>query len=64
MSPKIVLEMFSSQLSPYEKDEIHSYLNIYFISDMDHKLPLSNEKEFDDERLNSLFLTRNIKGFL
>jgi len=58
VAPKVVLEMFSSQLSPYEKEEIQSYLNIYFISDLDHKLPVSSEKEFDDERFYSTSLNK------
>lgn len=48
--PNFVLEHFESQLSPYEKEEIRGFDEIYYISDLDHKLPATTEREFDDDR--------------
>ncbi len=45
-----VLEHFESQLSQYEKEEIRGFDEIYYISDLDHKLPAKTEREFDDDR--------------
>ena len=50
MKPEVVLERYSSNLAPHEKLEILNYPEIYYISDMEHKLPVKDEVECDDER--------------
>jgi len=44
------LERYSAHLSPHEKEEILKYPEIYYISDLGHKLPAKEEAECDDER--------------
>lgn len=48
--PNFVLEHFEAYLSPYEKEEIKGFDEIYYISDLDHKLPARTERDFDDDR--------------
>jgi len=45
-----VLQNFSSFLSPYEKEEIVKYNQVYYLSDIYHKLIARSDSEFDDER--------------
>lgn len=46
----MVLERFSHNLAPHEREEIKTYQDIYYISDLEHKLPAKIEDECDDER--------------
>lgn len=50
MKPEVVLGGYSNNLAPHEKLEILNYPEIYYISDMEHKLPVKDEAECDDER--------------
>jgi len=45
-----VLKYYSNDLSPYEKTEVSKYENIYYIADMNHKLPSKAEQDFDDDK--------------
>lgn len=48
--PEVVLDRFSYNLAPHEREEILNYQDIYYISDLEHKLPAKAEEECDDER--------------
>ena len=50
MDANYVLQNFASSLSPYEKEEITKYSQIYYVSDIYHKLLARNDSEYDDER--------------
>ena len=47
---KFVLKNFESQLSSYEFREVMEFNEIYYISDMAHKMPAKTEQEYDDEK--------------
>ena len=50
MDPQFVLANFGSYLSPYEKEEIQKYTQVYYISDIYHKILARGEQEYEDER--------------
>jgi len=50
VDPQYVLQNFASSLSPYEKEEITKYSQIYYVSDIYHKLLARNDSEYDDDR--------------
>jgi len=50
MDAKTALETYGNQLSPYEKEEILKYDEIYYIGDRYHRIPAKEEKEYDDEK--------------
>jgi len=50
MDAKTALEIYGNQLSPYEKEEILKYDEIYYIGDRYHRIPAKEEKEYDDEK--------------
>jgi len=48
--PHVVLERYSGNLAPHEREEVLKFPEIYYISDLGHKLPAKEESECDDER--------------
>jgi len=48
--PHVVLERYSNNLAPHEREEVLKFPEIYYISDLGHKLPAKEEAECDDER--------------
>lgn len=50
VDPQFVLDNFPSYLSPYEKEEIAKYSQIYYVSDIYHKIIARGEQEYEDER--------------
>ena len=50
MEPEFVLQSFSACLSPFEKEEVAKYSQIYFVSDIYHKILAREEQEYEDER--------------
>ena len=50
LDSKTASDLFGGHLSPYEKEEIFKYEEIYFVGDRYHKLLARDEQEFDDEK--------------
>lgn len=47
---RYILKHYESRLSSLEFREILDYHEIYYISDMNHKLPAKNDQDYDDDK--------------
>ena len=50
MDPSMVLNDYTSHLTPYELDEISNYNEIYYFGEDIVKINGHNEKDYEDER--------------
>lgn len=50
VEPSFVLKCYDNLLAPYEREEIKEYPDIFYIADMNKKLPSKTLSEYDDEK--------------
>lgn len=50
VGPKTVLKHFEKKLSSFEFREVLEYQEIFYISDMEHKIAAKSESDYDDEK--------------